>query len=74
MTELSKPEVIITHESDLDGFVAGALLQKLAQKVFGVEVKWRRTTTITGGSGIARKDRLGHRPGVRKRAWTRRAG
>ena len=39
MMELTKPEVIITHESDLDGFVAGALLSKLAKKVFGVEIK-----------------------------------
>jgi oligoribonuclease NrnB/cAMP/cGMP phosphodiesterase (DHH superfamily) len=34
MTSLSKPEVIFTHESDLDGFVAGLLLQKLAKKNF----------------------------------------
>ncbi len=34
MIPLSRPEVIITHESDLDGFVAGLLLQKLAQKLF----------------------------------------
>jgi len=38
MKELPKPEVIITHESDLDGFVSGALLQRLAKKLFGVEV------------------------------------
>lgn len=39
MTEtLPKPEVIITHESDLDGLVAGVLLQRLAGKLFGVEV------------------------------------
>jgi len=37
MTELPKPEVIFTHESDLDGFVAGALLQRLAQKLHGTE-------------------------------------
>jgi len=34
MMELPKPEVIFTHESDLDGLVAGMLLQKLAQKKF----------------------------------------
>ncbi|HEY4414972.1 MAG TPA: DHH family phosphoesterase [Verrucomicrobiae bacterium] len=34
MTELPKPETIFTHESDLDGLVAGALLQKLAKKKF----------------------------------------
>src|ERR1051325_1225760 len=31
---LSKPEVIYTHESDLDGFVSGLLLQNLAEKLF----------------------------------------
>ena len=34
MMELSKPEVIITHESDLDGLLSGVLLQRLARKVF----------------------------------------
>jgi oligoribonuclease NrnB/cAMP/cGMP phosphodiesterase (DHH superfamily) len=34
MTELPKPEIIFTHESDLDGLVAGLLLQKLAKKKF----------------------------------------
>jgi oligoribonuclease NrnB/cAMP/cGMP phosphodiesterase (DHH superfamily) len=38
MTELPKPEVIFTHESDLDGLVAGLLLQKLARKLFGMNV------------------------------------
>lgn len=38
MTQLSKPEVIITHESDLDGLVAGLLLQTLARKLFGCHV------------------------------------
>jgi hypothetical protein len=38
MHSLSKPDVIITHESDLDGLVAGVLLQRLAQKLFGTEV------------------------------------
>ena len=35
---LSKPDVIITHESDLDGLVAGVLLQRLAKKLFNAEV------------------------------------
>jgi oligoribonuclease NrnB/cAMP/cGMP phosphodiesterase (DHH superfamily) len=38
MQLLSRPEVIITHESDLDGLVAGVLLQRLATKLFGNEV------------------------------------
>lgn len=35
MLTLPKPEVIYTHESDLDGFVAGLLLQRLAEKLHG---------------------------------------
>jgi hypothetical protein len=38
MEPLPKPDVILTHESDLDGLFAGALLQKLAQKLFGTAV------------------------------------
>jgi hypothetical protein len=37
MDGLSKPEVICTHESDLDGLVSGVLLQRLAAKLFGAE-------------------------------------
>src|SRR5438046_2759292 len=35
MVDLPKPEVICTHESDLDGLVSGILLQRLAAKLFG---------------------------------------
>jgi oligoribonuclease NrnB/cAMP/cGMP phosphodiesterase (DHH superfamily) len=38
MDNLPKPEVIITHESDLDGLVAGVLLRRLAKKLFGTEI------------------------------------
>jgi oligoribonuclease NrnB/cAMP/cGMP phosphodiesterase (DHH superfamily) len=38
MLALPKPEVIITHESDLDGFLSGLLLQRLAKQLFGVTV------------------------------------
>ncbi len=38
MTELPKPDIIFTHESDLDGLVAGMLLQKLAKKKFNKTV------------------------------------
>jgi hypothetical protein len=38
MIALPHPEVIITHESDLDGLVSGVLLQRLARKVFNAEV------------------------------------
>jgi hypothetical protein len=36
---LPRPEVIITHESDLDGLVSGVLLQRLARKLFNSEVR-----------------------------------
>jgi nanoRNase/pAp phosphatase (c-di-AMP/oligoRNAs hydrolase) len=38
MVSLPKPQVIFTHESDLDGLVAGVLLQRVARKLFDVEV------------------------------------
>jgi len=38
MTALPKPDVIITHESDLDGLIAGVLLQRLARKLFDADV------------------------------------
>lgn len=38
MDALPKPEIILTHESDLDGFVAGLLLQRLAGHLFQREV------------------------------------
>ena len=39
MDALPKPDVILTHESDLDGFVAGLLLQRLARQLFKTEVR-----------------------------------
>ena len=36
---LPRPDVIITHESDLDGLVSGVLLQRLAQKLFKADVR-----------------------------------
>ncbi len=36
---LPRPDVIITHESDLDGLVAGVLLQRLAGKLFDSDVR-----------------------------------
>ena len=38
MNAQPKPEVICTHESDLDGLVSGLLLQKLARARFGGEI------------------------------------
>jgi nanoRNase/pAp phosphatase (c-di-AMP/oligoRNAs hydrolase) len=38
MDALPKPEIILTHESDLDGFVSGLLLQRLAKHLFDTDV------------------------------------
>jgi oligoribonuclease NrnB/cAMP/cGMP phosphodiesterase (DHH superfamily) len=38
MNALPKPDIIFTHESDLDGLVAGVLLKRLASHLFGVEI------------------------------------
>jgi hypothetical protein len=38
MVALPKPDVICTHESDLDGFVSGLLLKRLAAKLFDTDV------------------------------------
>ena len=35
---LPRPDVIFTHESDLDGFVAGILLHRLARHLFGGKI------------------------------------
>jgi hypothetical protein len=35
MMSLPKPEVILTHESDLDGLLSGLLLRQLARRLFG---------------------------------------
>ena len=36
---LPKPDVILTHESDLDGFLSGVLLQRLARHLFDTNVR-----------------------------------
>jgi oligoribonuclease NrnB/cAMP/cGMP phosphodiesterase (DHH superfamily) len=38
MTGLPKPEVILTHESDLDGLLSGLILCRLARRLFGQEI------------------------------------
>src|SRR5580765_6009159 len=38
-SSFSKPDVIITHESDLDGFVAGVLLRRLARQLLNTDVR-----------------------------------
>jgi oligoribonuclease NrnB/cAMP/cGMP phosphodiesterase (DHH superfamily) len=39
MMQLPMPDVVLTHESDLDGLLAGVLLQRLARKLFNTEVR-----------------------------------
>ncbi len=39
MAALPKPEIILTHESDLDGLLSGLLLRRLARKMFDADVK-----------------------------------
>jgi len=39
MILLPKPQIIFTHESDLDGLVAGVLLQRLAKKLFAEDIR-----------------------------------
>lgn len=39
MLDLPRPQVICVHESDLDGFVSGLLLQRLARALFGETVR-----------------------------------
>jgi len=39
ISSLPRPEVIISHESDLDGFIAGVLLQRLARHLFQSDVR-----------------------------------
>jgi hypothetical protein len=38
VNNLVRPDVILTHESDLDGFVSGLLLQRLAKRLFNADV------------------------------------
>jgi len=38
MVALPRPEVILTHESDLDGLLSGLLLRRLARKLFNADV------------------------------------
>jgi oligoribonuclease NrnB/cAMP/cGMP phosphodiesterase (DHH superfamily) len=39
MRDLPRPDVIFTHESDLDGLLSGMLLKRLAKKVFNADVR-----------------------------------
>ncbi len=37
--ELPKPDVILTHESDLDGLTSGLILSRLAEHLYGTKIK-----------------------------------
>ena len=39
MASLPRPEIILTHESDLDGLLSGLLLRRLARKLFEADVR-----------------------------------
>ncbi|HEX3988117.1 MAG TPA: DHH family phosphoesterase, partial [Verrucomicrobiae bacterium] len=39
MKDLVRPDVILTHESDLDGFVSGLLLQRLAKSLYNADIR-----------------------------------
>ena len=73
MGTLTEPQVVLTHESDLDGLVSGLLLQRLARQAFGSEVAleayhyqgWKarqlseRTAWVSDFTFEARLDRKG---------------
>ncbi len=73
MGTLMEPQVVLTHESDLDGLVSGLLLQRLARQLFGSEVAlqayhyqgWKarslseRTAWVSDFTFEARLDRTG---------------
>jgi oligoribonuclease NrnB/cAMP/cGMP phosphodiesterase (DHH superfamily) len=70
----SKPEVILTHESDLDGLVAGVLLRRLAKRLFDVDVRieacnynyWRQRDLRETAGWVTD---LGFEPRVDKPNW-----
>ena len=61
MISLPKPDVILTHESDLDGLLSGVLLQRLARQLFDTEVRleayhynaWRQRDTREASAWVA---------------------
>ena len=50
MPEFEQPDIIFTHESDLDGFVSGCLLQRLAKALFNVDVPVEPLSSSPWGS------------------------
>lgn len=61
MIQLPKPDVVFTHESDLDGMVSGLLLQKLASHLYGIAVplqafhnhEWRQRHHVENSAWVA---------------------
>lgn len=74
MISLQKPDVVITHESDLDGLVSGVLLQRLAAKLFGAPPPleahhyhtWRQRDIRENVGWVAD---LGYDPRLDRRNW-----
>lgn len=71
MDSLQRPDVILTHESDLDGFISGHLLRRLARHLHGQEPRleawntqaWRQRPArekIAWVSDFAFEPRLDH--------------
>ena len=75
MTPLPQPDVILTHESDLDGLLSGALLQRLGQNTCSARTsRWRRIITISGNSASCANGPPGSRTSPLSRASTSRIG
>lgn len=61
MRDLPQPEIILTHEGDLDGLLAGMLLQRLAKNLYGANVRlecfhynyWRQRNLREGSAWVA---------------------
>lgn len=71
---LPKPQVILTHESDLDGLVAGVLLQRLARSIHGEDIRleawhnhsWRQRPLAEAAAWVTD---FGFEPRLDKAGW-----
>jgi hypothetical protein len=74
MVPLPKPEIILTHESDLDGLLSGLLCQHLARRLFGDTVpiqtfhnhSWRHRQLVESSGWICD---LAFEPRLDKANW-----
>jgi len=71
---IAEPDVILTHESDLDGLVAGVLLQRLARKLFDTNVRLEACHYNNWKQREPREKRVGDGLEFRGAAWTSRTG